>query len=60
MIMAPRFVRISLNKNILTNISFHKKASTPVSTLGMNAWGSIMRIGIDSLCILGLINNIAT
>ena len=60
LIMAPRFVIITLNKNILTNISFHKKASTPVSTLGMIAWSSIMRIDIDSLWILGLINSIAT
>ena len=59
-LMAPRFVRIALNKNILTNISLHKKASTPVSTLGLTAWSSIMRIGIDSLCIIGLINNIAS
>ena len=58
--MAPRFVRIALNKNILTNISLHKKASTPVSTLGSTAWSSIMRINIDSLRVLGLINNIAT
>ena len=60
LIMAPRFVRIALNKNILMNISFHKKASTPVSTLGSTAWSSIMRIDIDSLRILGLINSIAT
>ena len=60
LIMAPRFVRIALNKNILTNISFHKKASTLVSTLGSTAWSSIMRISIDSLRILVLINNITT
>ena len=56
MIMAPRFVRITLNKNILMNISFHKKASTPVSTLGSTAWSSIMSIDIKYICILGLIN----
>ena len=61
LIMAPRFVRIALNKNILTNFSFHKKASTHVSTLWSTAWSSIMRISIDwSLRILGLINSIAT
>ena len=60
LIMAPRFVRITLNKNMLTNISFHKKASTPVSNLGSTAWSSIIRIDIISLRILGLINNIAT
>ena len=59
-LMAPRFVRIALNKNILTNISLHKKASTLVSNLGSTPWSSIMSTGIDSLHILGLINNIAT
>ena len=54
-LLAPRFVRIALNKNILTNISLHKKASTPVSTLGSTAWSSIMSIGIEYLHIIGLI-----
>ena len=56
LIMAPRFVRIALNKNILMNISLHKKASTLVSTLGLIAWSSIMSIDIKYICILGLIN----
>ena len=59
-LMAPRFVRIAFNKNILMNISLHKKALTPVSTLGSIAWSSIMRISINSLHILGLINSITT
>ena len=58
-LMAPRFVRIALNKNILTNISFHKKVSNHVSTLWSTTWSSIMRIDINSSCILGLINNVA-